>query len=395
MFDVVAAAAAIAPRIRAAADTIEAERQLPGEIVDAMAEARLFTLLAPATYGGAEAEPNAAIRAVELIASADGSAGWLAQNGSFESSLLGWLSSEAIAGMRALESRGATNILVGGANLPQATAVEVEGGYLIDGHWDFVSGVMHSNWILGGFWILDRPGGERRVGADGEPLRRIAFIPHGDGEVLDTWNVMGMRGTGSNDFVVRDLFVPAERTMWYADPSPFPGPRYRRPYIGTWGWSLHGGNSLGMARGAIEDLTALAQTHNSKHSTTLLRNRPHVQSAIAEAEAIVRSARAFLFEAVEAAWVAANEDAPDAMRRTWVARLALMHAVHEALRAVQLLYDAAGTSAIFTEHRIERALRDLNVAKHHVAASREHYESVGSVLLGADDPATLPLDPAE
>ncbi|MYI83478.1 MAG: hypothetical protein F4056_09435 [Chloroflexi bacterium] len=395
MFDVVAAAAAIAPRIRAAADTIEAERQLPDDIVEAMAKAKLFTLLAPAAYGGAEAEPTTAIRAIELISAADGSAGWRAQNGSFESALLGWLSPEAIAGMRALESRGARDFLVGGANLPQATAVDAVGGYVIDGRWDFVSGVMHSNWILGGFGILDGPGGARRVGADGEPLQRIAFIPHGDGEVLDTWNVMGMRGTGSNDFVVRDLFVPAERTMWYADPAPFPGPRYRRPYIGAWGWSLHGGNSLGMARGAIEDLSALAQTHDSKHSTSLLRNRPHVQRAIAEAEAIVRSARAFLFEAVEEAWIAANSDAPDAVRLNWEARLALMHSAHEALRAVQLLYDAAGTNAIFTAHRIERALRDLNVAKHHVAASKQHYESVGSILLGADNPATLPLDPAQ
>ena len=386
MFDVVAAAAAIAPRIRAAADTIEAERQLPDDIAEAMAEAKLFTLLSPAVYGGAEAEPTTAIRAIEQIARADGSAGWLAQNGSFEAALLGWLSAEAIEGMCTLESRGAADIRLGGSTMAQATAVEVEGGYLIDGHWDFVSGVMHSNWILGGFWILDGPGGERRIGPTGDPVQRIAFMPQGDGEVIDTWNVMGMRGTGSNDFVVRDLFVPVERTMWYADPSPFPGPRYRAPYVGTWGWSLHGGNTLGMARGAIEDLSALAQTRTSKVDTSLLRDRPHVQAAIAEAEAIVRGARAFLFEAVEAAWVAANEEAPDAIRRNWEARLALTYSVHEALRAVQLLYDAAGTNAIYTAHRIERVLRDLNVAKHHIAASKKHYESVGSVLLGANDP---------
>ncbi len=386
MTDVVAAARELAPRIRAASDTIEAERQLPPDLADAMAEALLFTLLTPKAYGGAEAEPTTAMRAVEQIGRADASAGWVVHNGTFEAALLGWLSAEAIEGMRGLESRGHSDIRLGGSTMAQATAVEVEGGYVVSGQWDFVSGVMHSNWILGGFWILDGAGGERRIGANGDPVQRIGFIPRDDGEVVDTWHVMGMRGTGSHDFAVRDVFVPAERTMWYAEPSAFPGPRFRTPFVGTWGWSLHGANTLGVARGAIEDLTALAQGRSSKVSTVLLRDRPHVQSAVAEAEAIVRGARAFLFEAVEVAWVAANEGAPDAIKRNWEARLALTHAVHEALRAVELLYNAAGTNAIFSVHRIERAFRDLQVAKHHIAASKRHYESVGSVLLGAGRP---------
>lgn len=385
MHDVVAAARRLAPRIRAAAAEIEAERQLPREIADAMAAAGLMTLLTPAAYGGVEADPITAMRAVEEIGRADGSAGWLALNGSFEAALLGWLSAGAIEGMRASNPE----LRVVGATLAQGTACEVDGGYRVDGRWDFVSGVMHANWVLGGVRVLEGPGGAQRVRADGEPETRIAFFPRAHGTVIDAWDTMGMRGTGSHDFVIEDEFVPAERTMSFDESSPFPGPRYREPYFGTWGWALHGANALGIARGALDDLSDLAARRASKMSSTLLRDRPTVQSATGEAEAIVRAARAFLFEAVEAAWAAASSGAADAPIRNAEARLALTHAVHESLRAVDLLWDAAGTNVIFREHHIERAFRDLNVAKQHIAASRRHYQTAGELLLRRSEGSSM------
>ena len=386
MHDVVAAARRLAPQIRAASDQIEADRQLPSELARAMSEAQLFTLLTPAAYGGAQVEPMTAMRAVEQVGMADGSAGWLTVNSSYEAALLGWLSGEAIEGMRRVMADPDRQFQMAGAIQPQGTAYAVEGGYQVSGHWDFVSGIAHANWVTAGVSLLDGPDGERLTDDQGEPATRVTFIAREQGEIVDAWDTMGMRGTGSHDFVVEDEFVPAERTMRPDEPSRFPGPRYRMPFVGTWGWCSHGANGLGIARGALNDLTGLAQHGASKVTPALLRDRPQVQRAVAEAEAIVRAARAFLFEAVEAAWTAACAEDPEAERTNWEARLALTHAVYEAVRAVGLLYDAVGTPAIFRALRLERAFRDLNVAKHHVAASPRHYETVGAVLLGSREP---------
>ncbi len=380
MHDVVEAARRIAPEIRAASDQIEAERQLPAHLVDAMTEARLFSLLTPADYGGGDVDPVTAILATEQIGKADASAGWLVTNCSYEAALLAWLSPAAIAGMRERDP----HIRMAGAIQPQGTAYEVEGGFRATGHWDFVSGIMQANWVSVGAWLLDGPEGAVLRDADGNQRTRVLFLPPADGRVEDRWDTMGMRGTGSHDFLLDGAFVPAERTMRSDERSYASGPRHDLPFSQMWGWCLHGGNAVGVARGAIEDLTALASHSASKVTPSLLRERPHVQRAVAEADAVVQSARAFLLDAVGAAWESACNDRASFEANERIARLALMHAVHESARAVGILYDAVGTPAIFRANRLERAYRDLNVAKHHIAASRRHYEEIGAQLLGAD-----------
>lgn len=384
MHDVIEAARQLAPRIRAAADQIEADRQLPPELANAMAEAGLLTLLTSAAYGGADVDPITAILAVEQIGRADASAGWLATNSSYEAVFLDWLSPAAIEEMRT----GDPNLLMAGAIQPQGTAYAVEGGYQATGHWDFVSGIMHANWVSVGVFVLDGPSGTRVLDSHGDPLTRVLFLPPADGRIVDRWDTMGMRGTGSHDFVVEDAFIPAERTMRNDEPPYATGPRYELPFSQMWGWCLHGGNSLGVARGALEDLRSLSRGTASKVTPTVLGDRPHVQIAVGEAEAIVRAARAFLLDAVGAAWESACGDAADFEAREREARLALTHAVHEAGRAVGVLYDAVGTPAIFRANHLERAFRDLNVAKHHIAASRRHYETIGAEMLTQE-----PLEP--
>lgn len=379
MQDVIEAARAIAPQIRSASDQIEADRQLPPAIVAVMAEAKLFSLLTPEKYGGADVDPVTAILAVEQIGQADGSAGWLATNSSYEAVFMSWLSPETVAEMRSADPI----IRMAGAIQPQGTAYEVDGGFRLTGHWDFVSGINQSNWVSLGAWILDGPEGSPRRDADGNQVTRVFFLPPGDGEVIDHWDTLGMRGTGSHDFIVDDLFVAADRAMRNDEQPYAEGPRYDLPFSQVWGWSLHGGNAVGMARGALDDLNALAQGSASKVTPALLRDRPHVQSAFAQSEAIVRSARAFLLEAVGAAWESACGDASEFPSREREAHLAVIHTVHECSRAITLLYDTVGTPAIFRANRLERVFRDLNVAKHHIAALRRHYETIGAAFLGA------------
>jgi alkylation response protein AidB-like acyl-CoA dehydrogenase len=380
MHDVIEAARRLGPRIREAADEIEAERRLPDALADALTEAKLLSLLTPEAYGGAEVDLVTAIRAVEQLGRADGSAGWLATNSSYEAALLGWLAPETVAAMRA-----DGEIRMAGAIQPQGTAYEVDGGYRATGHWDFVSGIVHANWVSVGVFLLDAPGGAQLRYANGDPVTRVLFMQPSEGRIVDHWDTLGMRGTGSHDFVAEGAFVPAERTMRTDEPAHVGGPITQQPFRQTWGWSLHGGNALGIARGALEDLHALAQHSASKVTPSLLRDRPHVQRAVGEAEAIVRGARASLLETAGAAWEAACLGSDELDARVGDAQLALVHAVHEAGRAVGVLYDAVGTPAIFRANRIERAWRDLNTMKHHVSTSRRHYEAIGASLLGASD----------
>lgn len=379
MQDVVEAARELAPRIRAASDQIEVDRQLPEELADAMAQAGLWSLITPAAYGGAEADPIAAILAVEQIGRADGSAGWLTTNCTYESAFLAWLAPTTVETMRASEP----DVRMAGAIQPQGTAYEVDGGYRVTGHWDFVSGIMHANWVSVGVWLLDGPAGARIRDAEGNERTRVLFVEPSDGQIEDRWNTMGMRGTGSHDFLLSDVFVPSDRSMHTGEAPQASSTRFDLPFSQMWGWSLHGGNAVGIARGVIEDLTTLAAHNASKVTPALLRDRPHVQIAVGEADAIVRAARAFLLDAVGAVWDSARNDPASFPVNDRHARLALMHAVHESARAVGILYDAVGTPAIFRANRLERAYRDLQTMKHHIAASRRHYEEIGAAVLGA------------
>ena len=382
MHDVVEAARQLAPRIRAAADQIEADRQLPSDLADAIAKAKLWSLLTPAEYGGADADPLTAIFATEQIGRADGATGWLTTNSSYEAALLAWLAPATIEVMRATER----DIRMAGAIQPQGTAYEVDSGFRVSGHWDFVSGIMHATWVSVGAWVLDGPEGTPLRDAEGNQRTRVFFVEPTDGRIEDRWDTLGMRGTGSHDFLLDEVFVPADRTMRTDEAAHGGNPRWNLPFSQMWGWSLHGGNAVGIARGVIEDLTTLALHSASKMTPGLLRDRPHVQIAVGEADAIVRAARAFLLDAVGTAWASACNDPASFEEHDRTARLALMHAVHECARAVDLLYNAVGTPAIFKANRLERAYRDLQTMKHHIAVSRRHYEEIGAAVLGADRP---------
>ena len=216
----------------------------------------------------------------------------------------------------------------------------------------------------------------------GVPEMRSLMVPADDATIVDTWSVVGMRGTGSHDFIVDDIFVPASHTLTFADPPQESGPLYHPRLLLVTIWTSTVANALGIARGAIDAFIELATHRGSTTSTTLLRDRPLVQSRIAEAEAIVSAARAYVMDAVGNAWQAIGDDVPDPSHAIAQARLAIAHGMHEAVRVVDLVFHAAGTNAVYRKYPLERYFRDIHTAVQHVAGLPAHFENAGKVFLG-------------
>ena len=225
-------------------------------------------------------------------------------------------------------------------------------------------------------------GEQPRQTPTGVPETRSLMVPADDATIVDTWSVVGMRGTGSHDFIVDDIFVPASHTLTFADPPQESGPLYHPRLLLVTIWTSTVANALGIARGAIDAFIELATHRGSTMSPTLLRDRALVQTRLAEAEAIVSAARAYVMDAVGNAWQAICDDVPDPSHAIARARLAIAHGMHEAVRAVDIVFHAAGTNAVYRKYPLERYFRDIHTAVQHVAGLPAHFENAGKVFLG-------------
>ena len=276
-----------------------------------------------------------------------------------------------------------TAVITGGSVSPgSGRAVEVPGGFQITGHWRFGSGCQHSDWMYGNCDIMD--GETIRTRANGPPEMLIVVLPKFDFEVIDTWNVVGMRGTGSHDYAAEDVFVPAVQTFSIFDgPVDTSVPFLGLPFI-TFLALTKAPIATGIALGAIDELVLLAATKTATGGTAPLRETPRVQRAVADATTKVHAARAFVDRALQVVLdVIAAGEAPD-MRQRAMLRLAAANAVRESADAVDLAYTVAGTSSIAAGHPLERAFRDTHTLAQHVNASQSVVEPAGRVLFDLD-----------
>ncbi len=374
--DVVTAALSLVPCIHAAREEGEATRRVPPALAEALAAAGLFQLHLPRSMGGPELPPLTAFRVIEELSKADGSVGWCTMIATAVSVFAGWLPADV---GRALCGQP-PDLRLAGSLRPQGQAYPVEGGYRVRGHWNFASGITHANWLHCSCVVMD--GTTPRQTAAGTPETRALWVPAEAATIEDTWSVVGMCGTGSQDFIVDDVFVPTVHTFSLGAPPQESGPLYHPRLLLVTVWASTVANALGIARGAIESFIELATCTSSTVSPILLRDRPFVQTRVAEAEAILSAARAYVVEAVGTAWEAVCAGVPDLNRAIAQARLAITHGMHEAVRAVDLVFHAAGTNAIYRTHPLERYFRDIHVAVQHNAAFPAHIESAGKVLLG-------------
>jgi alkylation response protein AidB-like acyl-CoA dehydrogenase len=371
------AAKELAPQIRASAEEIEQSRRLPQALVEAMAHAGLFHLWIPRSLGGEETDPFTFFRVIEEISKADGAAGWCVALCGGNNVFAGYLPADA-----AREIYGDDpNVRTAGAFRPSGEATIVDGGYRVTGRWPLASGCQHSNWIVGGCRILD--GDQPRLGPDGDAITRILFFSASECEIIDTWHSIGLRGTGSHDFAVDDVFVPATHSLSFREPPVELGPLYALPTIALFSASL-AAVPLGIAGHAIEILMALAGTKIASRSRQSIRDDAILQANLGRAEALVRSGRAYVREALGEAWevVKAGQTLTVAQRAAlW---LAGTHAANTAKEAVELMFSAGGSASPYTSCGLERCVRDIHAAAQHIILTGANYQMVGQALLGAD-----------
>jgi indole-3-acetate monooxygenase len=377
--DVVAVARSLQPLTRAHADEAERSRRLAPVVHRALAESGLFRMAAPARRGGLETDPCTMIRAIEAISEADGATGWTLMIGVETVGIAMGNLPEKVA-TRLLTER--PDIVFSGAINPLGCATPVEGGYMVTGRWPYASGCDQADYFWGGC-ILVHPSGEP-IRVDGSRQSRQVVVPRSDYDVLPTWDAAGLCGSGSHDVVVSDVFVPDDHaTDLYEERSTVETALFQMPIYSRLAFNKVG-VATGIARAALDAFRALATAKKPTTSTDLLRERPQAQLAIAEAEARLRGARAFVFEAVDELWttVDAGERATDEQRA--MVRLASSHCCAEAARAVEIVYAQAGITASSPASPLERAMRDIHVVPQHIMVAPSAIAGAGRVLLGLD-----------
>jgi indole-3-acetate monooxygenase len=262
---------------------------------------------------------------------------------------------------------------------PSGIAHAAAGGYRVSGRWAFASGIDHCAWWNGGCVVYED--GAPRPTETGTPQTVLVFFPATGGERIDTWDTGGLRGTGSHDYAVRDLFVPAERAFAF-DASPLvPGLLYRLPCQALLDNAM-AAIPLGIARTAIDTLIELAATKRPGRSDQPLAERLTVQAEVGRAEALYRSGRAFLYDSVAESWAAVQAGRKIEVTQLAMLRLARTHAVQAAVQAIDLMYTAAGGSAVYTHNLLERCFRDAHTVTQHLSMNPANYQVSGRVFLG-------------
>jgi alkylation response protein AidB-like acyl-CoA dehydrogenase len=376
--ELLAAVGALTERLRTAADEIERARTLPEALVEAMVEAGLYRMLLPRGLGGGEVDPLTYFDVIDALAQADSAAAWsvLISTSSMTSTVRG-LGDEALAGMFATPRQ----TVMAGSAPPRGRAVPVPGGYRLTGRWSQGSNILLAGWVHVGCHVHD--GGEPRRGPDGSPVYLMCAFPAGEVQVIDTWHTTGMRGTGSHDYAVSDLFVPADRVHPAVAESDRPQALYR---FAGWTHVAHAAIGLGIARVAIDEFVGLA---GGKRATWLpaegrLAGRTTIQARVARAEALVGSGRAYVREATRDAWDTVCRGERLSTDQRAIYRLSIVQAMTNAVEAVDLMYSAGGATAIYAASRLDRCLRDAHTAAAHVWVAPDNYELAGRLLLGLE-----------
>lgn len=373
----IVAAMELAPQIRQHAEEIERSRRLPSAVVDSLAEAGLFRLWIPRSLGGEETDPMTLVRVVEVVSRADGAAGWCVALSGAYGVFGGYLARETAQEIFGCDP----HVRTAGQLRATGDARVVDGGYRVTGRWKLGSGCQHSQWIVGGCRILD--GTEPRL-SNGMPVARVLFFPATDCEIIDTWHSIGLSGTGSHDYAVTDLFVPAARSMSFRDPPVEPGPLYAFPTTALF-CALLAAVPLGIARHAIDILLELAETKTvSRSRGGGLRDDTTAQSSVGQAEAMLRSGRAFLYDALGNGWrTACAGRALDTAQRAelW---LAATHAATTAKQATELMFSAGSSASAYTSCGLERCVRDIHAAAQHICMAPGNYQLAGQAFLGLD-----------
>jgi alkylation response protein AidB-like acyl-CoA dehydrogenase len=369
----------LVPSIERAADRIERERRIPDDVLDALHDARLFRLLLPRSCDGEEVEPATLFQVVEAIAQGDASVGWCigqASGGSMGAAYLKPEVARTVFGdKRAVVATGPNNAI--------ARATVCDGGYRVTGEWSFASGCKHSAWLYGHSTICE-PDGTPRLGPDGKPLElRTMVFPKSSATMIDVWNVMGLNGTGSDSYSLKDLFVPADFSFTReadADRREA-GPLYRFSMFNMFGVGFSG-VALGIARRALDDFIKLALEKKPYGSTTLLCDNNVIQSQVGLSEARLQSSRIYVIETYRRLYQAVAQGLRFTPEMRIANRSVTCYAIQQAREVMNFVYHSAGATAIFDSNPFERRFRDLHTVTQQGQGQFSNFENLGATLMG-------------
>jgi alkylation response protein AidB-like acyl-CoA dehydrogenase len=382
---VVQAAAALQPALREHHVEIEREQRFPRALVEQMREAGFYRMVIPRALGGLEVDPLTYLRVVELLAEGCGSVGWNLANNSIGQLVTLGLPEE---GVQEIHGNGPAN-LAGTAVPGGGQATPVEGGYRVTGRWTFGSGCHEAAWMLGSFQILED--GKPRLSPEGRPLFWRGIFPRAEAEIVPgSWDVAGLRGTGSFDWTVADVFLPERRTMVHAGIpldnqwSRWPGTTYQLPAV-CWVGPHHSAVITGIARAGIDALIELAGGKQPRgRPVGLLCDSPQVQDAVGRADAILNAGRAYRTAMIAELWNTIAGGGETTLEQRARCRLASTYAGQSAREAMELMYHLGGSTSFKRESRLAECWRDLHTVGQTVTIAPEWYPIGGRVYLGLD-----------
>ncbi len=372
---VFAAARALQPELSARAQEMEDVRRLPADLAAKMAEAGLFRMITPAVYGGLESTPRDIVDAVEIIAEANASAGWCAMIAATTAMNAAYMSPAA-----AKEVYSDPMTITGGVFAPMGKAVVDGDDYVVSGRWQWGSGSANCTWLCGGCMVFEE--GEMRMLPSGRPDSRMMVFPAADAELIDTWHVMGLKGTGSGDIAVDNIRVPKGRSVsLVADKPQVDGALYKFPAFGLLALGV-AATALGNTRGTLNAFADLAGVKKNQGSAKTLSERVNIQAEMAKMTAAFRAARAYLHDEIEQTWeVAQNSDDIPVERRAAL-RMACTQMVRTGADIARNCYDLGGGAALFQASDLQRRFRDAHAMTQHIVTAPGTWELTGRLLFG-------------
>ena len=382
MPEYVSRAHALAPIIAEAAARTEAGRRIDEAVLTALHKDGMFRILAPRWLGGGEAAPSEFVEVVEVFARADASTAWcLCQMGVCA------IAGAYLAPQVAREIFADPHAAIAWGTTRDAKAVACEGGYRVSGTWEFGSGCHHATW-LGGHCPIGDGDGAAIVGEDGQPLDRTVLFPRSSAEITDVWRVLGLRGTGSDQYALDGLFVPARHSVptisrWPdADRLKLAAP-YRFSVNGLYAPGF-AAVALGNARGMFDALVDLAGRKTPMWRGKTLGHAANVQAVVAESDARLHAARVYVVDTLRRCEANAMTNGGLSIDQRMSLRAASTFAIRDATRVAEALFALAGATALFDGDEIERRFRDAHAISQHHQGRLAHLETVGKHLMGVE-----------
>jgi len=378
---ILARVASVVPQVQAAAEAIEAQRRLPEALLDALHGAQLFRLLLPRSVGGLQTDPISFFHAIETVARADASTAWCLSQAGGCAMAAAYLDPAVAQGIFGADPR---SVLAWGPGR-DVRAVITDGGYLLSGSWAFNSGGRHATW-LGAHCPIVQPDGTPLRSDQGRRVESTFLVPADAVTWTDIWDTIGLRGTASDQFALREHFVPASHSITrdFEQECREPGTLYRLSSNACYQAGF-AGVALGIARASIDAFVELARDKVPRGTRGALRDNAVVQSSLARAEVGVRAARALLLQTLADIWLQLGQPGGRFTPASRIdMRMTSTHAIHAAREAVDAVYNAAGASAIFRDHALERRFRDMHTVTQQVQGRLSHFETAGAWMLGAE-----------